>query len=72
LLRPIKMAVVSLGLMPKTMAGKRLLKRLVFGRPVEMPAELTGAECAYAPPDPIEGNAPDRRHKVLYCAVTVE
>jgi SAM-dependent methyltransferase len=71
LLRPIKMAVVSLGLMPRTMAGKRVLKRLVFGRPVEMPAELTGTECAYVGPDPIGGDAPDRRHKVLYCAVTV-
>lgn len=40
LLRPIKKAVVSLGVMPKSMAGKKFMKRVVFGEMVKMPAEL--------------------------------
>lgn len=57
-LRPIKKLVVGLDLMPKTMSGKKLLKRLVFGELVKMPKEIG------APLDPyqestsalIEGN----------------
>lgn len=71
ILRPVKRAVVSLGLMPKTMAGKKLLKRLVFGGLVAMPAELSGDEAAYQPPAPLPGEAADRRHKVIYCAATL-
>lgn len=40
ILRPIKKIVVSLGIMPKSMAGKKLLKKLVFGGLLEMPAEI--------------------------------
>ncbi len=70
ILRPIKMMVVGLGLMPKSMLGKRLLKRLVFGQPVIMPAEISGTEVQYQPPDVLTPGMPDRRHKVLYCVVT--
>lgn len=69
-LRPIKALVVSLGLMPKTTAGKRMLKRLVFGRPVIMPAEISGAEVKYQDPETLVSESPDRRHKVLFCVVT--
>jgi SAM-dependent methyltransferase len=40
LLRPLKKTVVALGLMPKSMAGKKFLKRMVFGGIVKMPAEI--------------------------------
>ena len=40
ILRPVKKIAVNLNLMPKSMAGKKLLKRLVFGDLVEMPAEI--------------------------------
>jgi SAM-dependent methyltransferase len=69
-LRPVKRSVVALGLMPRTMRGKRLLKRLVFGEPVCMPAEL--AEPAdFAAPRPLSGETADREHKVLYLAARV-
>ncbi|HEU4427741.1 MAG TPA: class I SAM-dependent methyltransferase [Myxococcota bacterium] len=67
-LRPVKRSVVALGLMPKTMSGKRLLKRLVFGAPLAMPAELAAPESAPTPPRPVSGAAPDCEHKVLYLA----
>jgi len=40
ILRPIKQLAVKLGIMPKSMAGKKLLKRIVFGNMVKMPAEI--------------------------------
>ena len=40
ILRPVKKIAVALGIMPKSMAGKKLLKRIVFGGLVQMPAEI--------------------------------
>lgn len=67
LLRPAKRIAVSLGLMPRTMHGKKLLKRLVFGRLVAMPHELAEDDAPFAPPAPIPIDRPDRAHKVIYC-----
>jgi len=68
LFRPIKKAAAALGLIPKTMAGKKLLKRLVFGGLVPMPAEIGPETTAYAPPIPLPSELPDRRFKVIYAA----
>lgn len=70
LLRPVKRTVVAAGLMPKTMRGKQLLKRLVFGKPVVMPAEITAAATDYAEPTLLPADVPDRKHKVIYCEAT--
>lgn len=67
ILRPVKAVASRLGMMPKTMRGKELLKKLFFGEMVEMPTDLAAVEFAYAPPIPIDGTSPSRRHKVLYC-----
>ena len=71
MLRPIKKIVVSLGLMPKSMAGKKLLKRLVFGNLVKMPAEIDENTSQYIEPNRIASDTPDTRHKVIYCAATL-
>lgn len=68
-LRPVKKLAVSLGLFPKTMAGKQLLKRIVFGKPTPMPAELTDAHGPYEPPVALPAAEIDRRHKVLLAAL---
>lgn len=68
ILRPVKRIVVSLGLMPKTMAGKKLLKRLVFGQMVKMPVELTPAMGTPIKPDPVPANEPCMDYKVIYLA----
>ena len=39
MLRQVKKLAVMLGIMPKTTAGKKWLKRIVFGGLVEMPVE---------------------------------
>jgi len=71
-LRPIKKMVVSFGLMPKSMAGKKLLKRLVFGNLVVMPAEIDEDTSQYIEPNRIAPDKPDLTHKVIYCAATLK
>lgn len=66
--RPIKKVAAALGLIPKTMAGKKLLKRLVFGNLVAMPAEIGQETAIYMPPVPLPPELPDRRFKVIYAA----
>jgi SAM-dependent methyltransferase len=69
-LRPIKRLAVALHLVPKTMGGKKLLKRLVFGRLTPMPAELPVRSGPIVAPVRL-GSAPDVAHKVLYCCATL-
>lgn len=72
ILRPIKKIVVDLGLMPNSMAGKRLLKRLVFGQMQRFPAEISDD---MIPPltrlTPLDPERPDRTHKVILCAASL-
>ena len=67
-LRPVKMIASRLGLIPKTTSGKKLLKRLVFGGLVKMPAEIRADTCSHASPRPLDPGAPDIGHKVIFCA----
>jgi len=71
MLRPIKKFVANSGLMPKTMAGKRLLKRFVFGSLVPMPSELAAGMVPYVAPVSVPADCPDRIHKVLFCVATI-
>lgn len=71
-LRPVKKLVVRLGLMPRTMAGKRLMKRLVFGKMVPMPAEIDEATASYLPPVSLAASQPNCRFKAIYAAATLQ
>jgi SAM-dependent methyltransferase len=71
-LRPVKKWAVELGLVPKTMSGKKLLKKLVFGGLVKMPAEIDEGVIPYVEPTRLPVSEPDRKHKVIYCAATLE
>jgi SAM-dependent methyltransferase len=66
-LRPLKAVASRLGLIPKSMAGKKLLKRLVFGELVQMPAEIDAGSGSKAEPVPLAAGSPDRAHKVIFC-----
>lgn len=68
LFRPIKAMAVRLNLMPRTMAGKRFLKRLIFGEPIPMPPEIEKDTADYTSPDAIPADALNASYKVLYCA----
>jgi SAM-dependent methyltransferase len=71
ILRPIKRLVVALNLMPRSMRGKELLKRLVFGKMTAFPAEITPQMVpAPLPIDPLDADRADTSHKVILCAAT--
>lgn len=65
-IRPLKKLAVSAGLIPKTMTGKKLLKRLVFGQLKPMPAEIDAATAANVPATPLTPDQPTRDFKVLF------
>jgi SAM-dependent methyltransferase len=67
MLRTMKRTAVAMRLIPKTMGGKKLLKRLFFGKLMPMPAEVYDGMAPLAPPVPIPLNAPDARHRVIHC-----
>jgi len=67
-LRPFKMIASRLGLIPKTTSGKKLLKRLVFGKLVKMPAEIREDTCLHVKPSTLDPSVPDIGHKVIFCA----
>jgi 2-polyprenyl-3-methyl-5-hydroxy-6-metoxy-1,4-benzoquinol methylase len=71
-LRPVKKAAIVLGLMPKTNDSKKLLKRLVFGKLVPMPAEIDARTGVQVPPTPLPSDEPDRSHKVIFCAARLQ
>lgn len=71
LLRPAKKLAVGMGIMPKSLKGKRLLKRFVFGDMVAMPAELSHRSEQILQPTPLPRGEADRLHKVLYCRATL-
>jgi hypothetical protein len=64
-LRTLKRAAVQLDLIPKTMKGKELLKRIVFGSLVELPKEIPDGKSVELP-EPIAADRPDREHRVLF------
>jgi SAM-dependent methyltransferase len=68
---PIKKIAVHFGLIPKTMIGKSFLKRIVFGRLMDMPAEIDEGGQQYQPPSPLDPHVADRRHKVIYSAASL-
>jgi len=71
-LRFVKRVAVATRLMPKTMAGKRWLKRILFGQPVPMPAELEKGDADVPAPTPIDSAQPDTVHRIIYCTATLQ
>ena len=66
--RPIKGAARHLRLIPRTMQGRLLLKRLVFGELSPIPSVLTIDSATYEAPVAISHDAPDTAHQVVLCA----
>lgn len=64
----VKRAAVALHIVPRTMKGKELLKRIFFGKLVPLPAEVTEGMMDYIPPASISLDVPDTKDKVLYAA----
>lgn len=70
MLRPVKAIISRLGLMPKTMKSKKLLKRIVFGKLRPMPERLNINSSLYIPPEPISGEQANYDYKVILCEAT--
>lgn len=70
--RPVKFAANRLRLMPKTMAGKSILKRVVFGKMTSMPNRIDGIEYHFQPPTLLVEDKPNTNFKVIYCAAVKE
>lgn len=66
--RPLKKLAASLNLIPKTADGKKWLKRIIWGKLVEMPGEITKDMFPFTNPTPLQNSKPDKDHKVIFCA----
>lgn len=65
--RPAKKFAVKFGLMPKTMRGKQLLRRIIFGKPLLMPAEIMPDMSSEETLTPLSGEMACTTHKIIYC-----
>ena len=68
----IKRAAVALNLVPKTMRGKALLKRLFLGPLQKAPSELTEGRWRYHPPQVVPSGTETDRHRVLFVDARVD
>lgn len=71
MLMHIKKIAVIFNLIPKTMEGKKILKRVIFGRLAKLPAEITESTLMYLQPNNIFIIEPDTVHKIIFCAATL-
>lgn len=71
-LRPLKRLAVALNLMPRTMAGKRWLKRIVFGAGLEMPREIACGEVELAEPVLIDQAIANTNYQNLHCVAVAQ
>ncbi|MBI2524615.1 MAG: class I SAM-dependent methyltransferase [Candidatus Rokubacteria bacterium] len=62
----LRRGAVALHLIPKTMKGKAVLKRLVYGKLKPFPAEVTEGMAAVHEPVPLPGNAAGDGYEVIY------
>src|SRR5262249_45842517 len=72
LLRPVKLLAVKMNIIPRTMTGKKLLKRLVFGKLEPIPVSIDPTAFTHATPARLPADAPDRRFKVIYAVASLE
>jgi SAM-dependent methyltransferase len=69
-LSSVKKTMVRYNLMPKTMSGKKLFKRIVFGKLISLPAEITDEVNYCQLPSEIDVNKIDSEHKVIFAIAT--
>src|SRR5262249_44365440 len=68
----LKRSAVKRKLIPKTMRGKQLLKRLAFGKLEPFPAEVTTETGSYQPPVRLADMRATADYKVLYAVARKE
>lgn len=69
--RPVKAIASRIGIIPKSMKGKELLKRIIFGKLVRLPDEINEREYQFTPPAELVNGVADTKHKVIYCIAKI-
>ena len=62
----MKRTATSLNMIPRSMKGKEIFKRIFFGKLVPLPAEIEEGMAEYISPVPIPGDSPNSQYKVIY------
>ena len=62
----IRRIAVSLHLIPRTMKGKELLKKIFYGKLIPLKEEMEEGICEYIPPERISSDTPNFEYKVIY------
>jgi ubiquinone/menaquinone biosynthesis C-methylase UbiE len=65
-LNPLKPLARKVGLVPKTMRGKAVIRRILFGKLPPMPGDLSDVDLRYTPPTPLRVGVMDREHRNIY------
>lgn len=66
ILNLVRRIAVRLKLVPKTMSGKEIIKRLLHGKLYPLPRELSEGVGEFHPPVPVDGRQAVSDYKVLY------
>jgi hypothetical protein len=67
----IRRTAVALHLIPKTMKGKELLKKIFYGKLITLKEEIEEGVCEYEPPENISSNKPNFEYKVIYAVARI-
>jgi ubiquinone/menaquinone biosynthesis C-methylase UbiE len=67
----IRKIAVNSHLIPKTMKGKELLKRVFYGKLVPLKAEVEDDMCEYVPPEPVSCDTASSEYKVIYSVARI-
>jgi hypothetical protein len=62
----VRKAAVRLHLIPKTMKGKELLKKIFYGKLIPLKGEIEEGDCEYSPPASLPLDVPNEEYKVIY------
>ena len=62
----IKNTAITFNLIPKTMKGKEIFKRVFFGKLLTLPPEIEGGQVEYSPPVAISSDQPNYQYIVLF------
>ena len=71
-LRPVKKWAVKFGLVSKKLEGKKIIKKLIFGRLVKITAEIKENMVPFIEPTELSSSQPNNKQKVIYCIAILQ
>jgi ubiquinone/menaquinone biosynthesis C-methylase UbiE len=67
----IRRIAVKFHLIPKTMKGKELFKKVFYGKLLPLGPEIEEDMCEYVPPEPVSSDTMNSEYKVIYSVARV-